>query len=96
MPSRGFAECSIERVRSAPVDFTERANLPFPVWASAPPPGPQSLGAFLEATSPASGMAYVVLQHLSADHESQMVEVLARHTPCRARTGFSPAMATLG
>ncbi|MFL6604958.1 MAG: chemotaxis protein CheB [Steroidobacteraceae bacterium] len=69
---------------SAPVDFTDRAKLRFPVVGiGASAGGIQALSAFLRATTPDSGMAYVIVQHLSPDHESLMAEILGRHTTMR-------------
>ncbi|HEY4212420.1 MAG TPA: chemotaxis protein CheB [Steroidobacteraceae bacterium] len=64
---------------SAPVDFTPRAKLPFAVVGiGASAGGVEALRQFFSATSAASGMAYVVIQHLSPDHESFMAEILGR------------------
>jgi two-component system, chemotaxis family, CheB/CheR fusion protein len=66
---------------SAPVDFTVRAKLPFPVvGVGASAGGVDALRGFFSASSPASGIAYVVIQHLSPDHSSLMAEILGRCT----------------
>jgi two-component system CheB/CheR fusion protein len=43
------------------------------------------LRTFFAACSPESGMAYVVIQHLSPEHESLMAEILSRCTPMPVR-----------
>lgn len=43
--------------------------------------GLEALRGFFEAVPAKSGAAFVVIQHLSPDHPSQMVELLATHTP---------------
>jgi chemotaxis response regulator CheB len=71
---------------SAPVDFTDRAKLRFPVVGiGASAGGIQALSAFLQATAADTGMAYIIVQHLSPDHESLMAEILGRHTTMRVR-----------
>jgi two-component system, chemotaxis family, CheB/CheR fusion protein len=42
--------------------------------------GLEALEAFMRAVEPDSGMAFIVVQHLSPDHKSHMVELLAKHT----------------
>ncbi|MGH8256474.1 MAG: chemotaxis protein CheB [Steroidobacteraceae bacterium] len=65
---------------SAPVNFVSRARLAFPVVGiGASAGGVQALGKFFAATSATSGMAFVVIQHLSPDHASLMAEILGRH-----------------
>ena len=65
----------------APVGFAERAVLPFPVVGiGASAGGIEALEAFFDGTSPDSGMAFIVVQHLSPEHQSLMAEILARHT----------------
>ncbi len=71
---------------SAPVDFTVRAKLAFPVVGiGASAGGVEALRTFLTATSPQSGMAYVVIQHLSPEHESLMADILGRCTAMPVR-----------
>jgi two-component system CheB/CheR fusion protein len=66
---------------SAPSDFTDRANLAFPVVGiGASAGGVNALIEFLKATSSDSGIAYVIVLHLSPDHQSLMAEILGRHT----------------
>jgi two-component system, chemotaxis family, CheB/CheR fusion protein len=43
--------------------------------------GLEALRSFFEAVPAQSGAAFVVIQHLAPDHPSQMVELLATHTP---------------
>jgi two-component system, chemotaxis family, CheB/CheR fusion protein len=42
--------------------------------------GLEALEVFIRAVPPSSGMAFVIVQHLSPDHKSHMVELLAKHT----------------
>ncbi|HEV7135141.1 MAG TPA: chemotaxis protein CheB [Steroidobacteraceae bacterium] len=66
---------------SAPIDFTARAALAFPVvGVGASAGGVEALRTFFAACSPEGGMAYVVIQHLSPEHESLMAEILGRCT----------------
>ncbi|HEY6924185.1 MAG TPA: chemotaxis protein CheB, partial [Steroidobacteraceae bacterium] len=54
---------------SAPVDFTSRARCLFSiVGIGASAGGIDALKVFFSATAPDSGMAYVVIQHLSPEH----------------------------
>ena len=45
--------------------------------------GLEALQQFFDNAAPDSGIAYVVVQHLSPDHKSLMVELLQRHTMLR-------------
>ena len=66
---------------SAPVDFSARARNPFPiVGVGASAGGIEALKAFFAATDADSGMAYIVIQHLSPEHQSLMADILARCT----------------
>ena len=66
---------------AAPTDFTARAKLPFRVVGiGASAGGVEALREFFAATVPDSGMAYVVIQHLSPEHQSLMAEILSRCT----------------
>lgn len=66
---------------SAPVDFTVRAKLPFPVVGiGASAGGVDALRSFFTVSSATGGLAYVVIQHLSPDHGSLMAEILGRCT----------------
>jgi two-component system CheB/CheR fusion protein len=63
----------------APAGFEARAHLPFPVVGiGASAGGIQPLQQFFDNVSPDSGMAYVVVQHLSPDHTSMLAEILGR------------------
>src|SRR5690242_12964083 len=42
--------------------------------------GLEALERFLQRVPPDSGLAYVVVQHLSPEHESSLAEILARAT----------------
>ncbi|HEX4151788.1 MAG TPA: chemotaxis protein CheB [Steroidobacteraceae bacterium] len=67
---------------SAPADFSSRATLPFPVVGiGASAGGIEALRRFFSKASATSGMAYVVILHLSPDHESLMAEILGRSAP---------------
>ena len=71
---------------SAPVDFAPRRRLPFPVvGVGASAGGVDALKAFFSATPADRGMAYVVIQHLSPEHESLMAEILGRCTTMPVR-----------
>lgn len=71
---------------SAPPDFAARAKLPFRVVGiGASAGGLEALQDFFAATAPDSGMAYVVIQHLSPDHPSLMAEILGRCTSMPVR-----------
>lgn len=53
--------------------------------------GLEAIQAFFQAMPADSGMAFVVIQHLSPDHKSLMVELLSRKTAmpvCRAEEGM--------
>src|SRR5688572_10592734 len=66
---------------TAPVGTAPRANLPFPVVGiGASAGGLEALEAFFSACPTDLGMAFVVIQHLSPDHQSLMAEILARRT----------------
>src|SRR5882757_4295111 len=66
---------------TAPVDFSDRSTLHFPVVGIGASAGRiQALSALLKAIPADTGMAYVIIQHLSPDHESVMAEILGRHT----------------
>jgi two-component system CheB/CheR fusion protein len=66
---------------AAPIDFSSRARLPFTVVGiGASAGGVEALRSFFAASPAASGMAYVVIQHLAPDHESLMAEILGRCT----------------
>ncbi len=52
----------------------------FVVGVGASAGGLEALETLLRAAPPDAGLAYVVVQHLSPDHKSHMVELLAKHT----------------
>ena len=59
----------------------DRAKLAFPVVGiGASAGGIQALTELLQATPPDSGLAYVIILHLSPDHQSLVAEILGRHT----------------
>jgi two-component system CheB/CheR fusion protein len=45
--------------------------------------GLEALEGFLRALPPSTGMAFVIVQHLSPDHKSHMAELLSKHTAMR-------------
>src|SRR4051794_27080902 len=71
---------------SALVSAAPRANLAFPiVGIGASAGGLEALEAFFAVCPTDSGMAYVVIQHLSPDHQSLMAEILSRRTTMPVR-----------
>ena len=71
---------------SAPIDFSARARLPFPVVGiGASAGGIDALRTFFGSTPADTGMAYIVIQHLSPEHESLMADILGRCTPMPVR-----------
>lgn len=84
-----------ERITEAPIDSHSARGLEeqrFPEAESNPPPdlhivgigasagGLEALERFFRSAPTKSGLAYVVIQHLSPDFKSLMDELLARHT----------------
>ena len=68
-----------QRDIAAPPEGTPQARLPFPVVGiGASAGGIQALEEFFTSVDPDSGMAYVVVQHLSPDHTSMLGEILGR------------------
>src|ERR1700712_2866710 len=64
-----------------PVDPEASPRLPFPViGVGASAGGLEAYTEFLKACRPDSGMAFVLIQHLSPKHESMMAELLGKHT----------------
>jgi two-component system CheB/CheR fusion protein len=62
----------------------------FVVGLGASAGGLEALGSFFDAMPADSGMAFVVIQHLSPAHKSMMAELLSRHTRmpvCQAEDG---------
>jgi two-component system CheB/CheR fusion protein len=65
----------------APPDGAQKSVLPFPVVAiGASAGGLQALEAFFANVDADSGMAYVVIQHLSPDHTSMLESILSRRS----------------
>jgi two-component system CheB/CheR fusion protein len=58
---------------------------PFVVGVGASAGGLESLERFFRAVSPRSGIAYIIVQHLSPDHKSLMEELFTRFTPIPVR-----------
>ena len=59
----------------------ELRTAPFPVAGiGASAGGLEALKIFLENLSPATGMAFVIIQHLSPNHESILPELLEKKT----------------
>ncbi|HEX4609898.1 MAG TPA: chemotaxis protein CheB [Urbifossiella sp.] len=64
-----------------PADGFHRPRLSFPVVGiGASAGGLEAYTEFLKAASTDSGIAYVLIQHLSPDRESMVAEILAKHT----------------
>jgi two-component system CheB/CheR fusion protein len=61
-------------------NLAELARPRFVVGLGASAGGLEALEAFLRAAPSNTGMAFVIVQHLSPDHKSHMVELLAKHT----------------
>jgi two-component system, chemotaxis family, CheB/CheR fusion protein len=80
-PATGPTPSGLPDEASAPVDFTARARCPFPiVGIGASAGGVDALRAFFNASAADSGMAYIVIQHLSPEHQSLMADILGRCT----------------
>ncbi|MCA9265594.1 MAG: chemotaxis protein CheB, partial [Planctomycetales bacterium] len=73
---------SVENVSSLPgeVHTGQRSRPFYIVGIGASAGGLESLESFFDHMPPDSGMAFVVVQHLSPDFKSLMDELLARHT----------------
>ena len=78
-----------QRRRSAPLKRVPKAIVPdeqaskspfFVVGLGASAGGLEALSSFFDAMPSDSGMAFVVIQHLSPDHKSMMSELLSRNT----------------
>jgi two-component system, chemotaxis family, CheB/CheR fusion protein len=68
-------------VTTEPDKESESGLLPFPVVGiGASAGGVEAYTELLAALAPDTGMAFVLVPHLSADHESHLVDILARHT----------------
>ncbi len=75
----GEPQAEPTRRLTAPVDSRPQAVLPFPVVGiGASAGGIHALEAFFKSIEPDSGMAYVVVQHLSPDHTSMLGDILSR------------------
>ncbi|MGH8202445.1 MAG: chemotaxis protein CheB, partial [Steroidobacteraceae bacterium] len=71
---------------SAPIDQSVRAKLAFPVVGiGASAGGVEALRQFFGATPAHSGLAFVVIVHLSPEHESLMADILGRCTTMPVR-----------
>ncbi|HEX4779230.1 MAG TPA: chemotaxis protein CheB [Usitatibacter sp.] len=67
--------------------LTPDESPPFPIVAiGASAGGLEALSAFLAEVPPATGMAFVIVQHLSPTHESMLSEILGRSTTMPVRT----------
>jgi len=65
-----------------PVDVEEKPRLAFPVVGiGASAGGLEAFIEFFEGVPAEPGMAYVLIQHLSPDRESQVADIIAKHTP---------------
>jgi len=71
--------------RAAP-HSSSTAGAAFPIVAiGASAGGLDAVAGLLDALPDTTGMAFLLVQHLDPDHESQMAELLARHTGMRIR-----------
>jgi two-component system CheB/CheR fusion protein len=81
MSRRGKKEKSSEVVSTADAADTPKPGCSFPiVGIGASAGGLDALKELFEAMPSDSGMAFVVIQHLSPTHESRMAEILAKST----------------
>ena len=65
----------------SPETHDEEAAMEFPiVGIGASAGGLAALSSFFDALPPQSGLAVVIVQHLSPDHESQLAQILQNHT----------------
>ena len=70
---------------------SSRVRLPFPVVGiGASAGGMEALEALFSAMPPNTGMAFVVVLHLSPDHESHAAEILQRCTRMRVQQVHGP------
>src|SRR5438067_11476184 len=70
-----------EVVATEPDTESKSGLLPFPVVGiGASAGGVEAYIELLAALAPDTGMAFVLVPHLSADYESHLVEIIARHT----------------
>src|SRR5438270_9674200 len=68
-------------VESEPSGADRDGALPFPVVGiGASAGGVEAYIELLSELAPDTGMAFVLVPHLSADYETHLVEILARHT----------------
>ena len=78
-------------------DMTDPALTPV-VAIGASAGGLEALQRFFDHVPSDTGLAFVVIQHLSPDHKSMMAELLGRHTPMAIRVaeaGVEPAPNTI-
>ena len=70
----------------APADGAQQPRLPFPVvGVGASAGGLEAYTEFLEALPGDTGMAFVLVQHLSPSRESLVADILSQHTPMPVR-----------
>lgn len=67
-------------VKKLSKEFSADSNSPYIVGLGASAGGLEALQQFFSAMSDNSGMAFVVVQHLSPDYKSMMVELLSKTT----------------
>ncbi len=79
-PEPSDSRAGIDGSRHAPVE-----HLPYVVGIGASAGGLEALERFFDYVPKDSGMAFVVVQHLSPDFKSLMDEILARRTPIPIR-----------
>jgi two-component system CheB/CheR fusion protein len=64
-----------------PVDVEQPPRLAFPVVGiGASAGGLEAFGEFFKAMTPESGMAFIIVQHLTPDRESMIADILSRYT----------------
>ena len=61
-------------------DATKPPNTPLIVGIGASAGGLEAFRSFFESTDPKSGMAYILVQHLSPDYKSMLAELLGKST----------------
>lgn len=72
-----------ERRRGKALPKAAKGSMPMVVGIGASAGGLQALEAFFDAMPVGTGIAFVLIQHLSPDFKSLMNDLLARHTPLK-------------
>ena len=71
---------SAKSTGAAPIDPTSRSITPLIVGIGASAGGLEAFSSFFASTGPDTGMAYVLVQHLSPDHKSMLADLLSKST----------------